>query len=58
VLLKKAVTWAACNWLFDALSLWIMLLAFGSVVNPDALLVSYGIANVAAAIPITPGDLV
>ncbi len=57
VLLKKAVTWAACNWLFDALSLWIMLLAFGSVVNPDALLVSYGIANVAAAIPITPGGL-
>jgi len=56
-LLRRAITWAACNWLFDALSLWIMLLAFGSVVNPDALLVSYGIANVAAAIPITPGGL-
>ncbi|WP_298346032.1 lysylphosphatidylglycerol synthase transmembrane domain-containing protein [Ferrimicrobium sp.] len=56
-LLKRAITWAACNWLFDALSLWIMLLAFGSLVNPDALLVSYGIANVAAAIPITPGGL-
>jgi len=56
-LLKRAIIWAACNWLFDALSLWIMLLAFGSLVNPDALLVSYGIANVAAAIPITPGGL-
>jgi uncharacterized protein (TIRG00374 family) len=55
--LRSAILWASLNWLFDALSLWIMLAAFGSIVNPDALLVSYGIANVAAALPITPGGL-
>ncbi len=57
VRLRSAVLWASLNWLFDALSLWIMLAAFGRLVDPDALLVSYGIANVAAALPITPGGL-
>src|SRR5205823_13011754 len=31
--------------------------AFGVRVSPDSLLVSYGLANVLAAIPITPGGL-
>ncbi len=57
VRLRSAVLWASLNWLFDALSLWIMVAAFGRIVDPDALLVSYGIANVAAALPITPGGL-
>lgn len=56
-LLRRATLWATLNWLLDAGSLWVMLLAFGRVVDPDSLLVAYGVANVLAAIPITPGGL-
>jgi len=56
-MLMRAVGWAAANWLFDAASLWVFITAFGYRVGPDALLVSYGLANVLAAIPITPGGL-
>jgi uncharacterized protein (TIRG00374 family) len=55
--LLRAVGWAAANWLFDAGCLWIFLAAFGTVVDPVSLLVAYGLANVLAAIPITPGGL-
>lgn len=55
--LAKAVAWAAANWLLDAASLFVFVGAFGHWVNPDGLLVSYGLANVLAAIPITPGGL-
>jgi uncharacterized protein (TIRG00374 family) len=56
--LLRAIGWAAANWLFDAGCLWIFLAAFGTVVDPVSLLVAYGLANVLAAIPITPGGLV
>jgi uncharacterized protein (TIRG00374 family) len=56
-LLYSAILWAAVNWLLVAASLWVFLLAFGSRVVIDALLVSYGLANVLAAIPLTPGGL-
>ncbi|MGH9057127.1 MAG: lysylphosphatidylglycerol synthase transmembrane domain-containing protein [Acidimicrobiales bacterium] len=56
-LLARAVGWACANWLFDAASLWVFVGAFGHWVNPDGLLVAYGLANVLAAIPITPGGL-
>ncbi|MGH9069395.1 MAG: lysylphosphatidylglycerol synthase transmembrane domain-containing protein, partial [Acidimicrobiales bacterium] len=56
-LLARAVGWAAANWLFDAASLWVFLLAFHHATSPDSLLVAYGLANVLAAIPITPGGL-
>lgn len=56
-LLLRLIGWASANWLFDAASLWVFLLAFGHVTAIDALLVSYGLANVLAAIPITPGGL-
>ncbi len=49
--------WAAANWLLDAASLWVFIGAFGQWVNPDGLLVAYGLAYVLAAIPITPGGL-
>lgn len=52
-----ALTWAALNWLFDAACLWVFILAFGHVVSPIGLLVAYGLANVLAAIPITPSGL-
>jgi uncharacterized protein (TIRG00374 family) len=55
--LARAVGWAAANWLLDAASLFVFLGAFGKWVNPDGLLVAYGLANILAAIPLTPGGL-
>jgi uncharacterized protein (TIRG00374 family) len=56
-LMAAAVGWAAANWLLDAASLWVFVASFGHRVSPDALLVSYGLAQVLAAIPLTPGGL-
>lgn len=52
-----AFTWAGLNWLLDAGCLWVFLWAFGSPMSPIDLLVAYGLANIFAAIPITPGGL-
>ncbi|HEX3540481.1 MAG TPA: lysylphosphatidylglycerol synthase transmembrane domain-containing protein [Acidimicrobiales bacterium] len=56
-LLLRAAGWAAANWLFDAASLWVFVAAFGYRVSVVGLLVAFGLANVLAAIPITPGGL-
>jgi len=56
-LLLRAVVWASANWLFDAAALWVMVAAFHYRLGPDALIISYCIANIVAAIPITPGGL-
>jgi uncharacterized protein (TIRG00374 family) len=55
--LAWALVWASLNWLLDAASLWCFVAAFGSFVNPVELFAAYGIANVAGALPITPGGL-
>jgi uncharacterized protein (TIRG00374 family) len=56
-LLRRVAFWAALNWLFDAAALWIFLRAFNITMDIDALVIAFGIANVLAAIPITPGGL-
>jgi hypothetical protein len=56
-LVRRAVLWASLNWLLDAASLWSFLAAFGRFVNPFELFAAYGIANVLAVIPVTPGGL-
>jgi hypothetical protein len=56
-LLGRAVGWAAAFWLLDASSLWVFVAAFGHLMTPYGLLVAYGLANVLAVIPITPGGL-
>ena len=56
-LLGRAVGWAAANWLLDAASLWVFVAAFNHVISPIDLLTAYGLANILAAIPITPGGL-
>ena len=56
-LLGRVVLWAALNWLFDMAALWVFLRAFNTTMPIDAIIVSFGIANVLAAIPITPGGL-
>lgn len=56
-MLGRALLWAAANWLLDAASLWVFLYAYGTPVFPIDLLVAYGLANILAVIPITPGGL-
>ena len=57
VLLGRVIGWAAANWLLDAAALWVFLRAYGGSVSVDGLLIAFGIANIAAVIPITPGGL-
>jgi uncharacterized protein (TIRG00374 family) len=56
-LLKRVVLWASLNWLLDAASLWVFLRAFDGSLEIDALLIAFGLANIFAVIPITPGGL-
>jgi uncharacterized protein (TIRG00374 family) len=56
-LVGLAIAWATVNWLLDAASLWVFVAAFGFKLPVVGLVVSFGLANVLAAIPITPGGL-
>ncbi len=55
--IRGGIGWATANWLLDAASLWVFLWAFGPRVPLDSLLVAFGLANVLAIIPLTPGGL-
>jgi hypothetical protein len=56
-LTRRAIGWAAANWILDAASLWVFVAAFSHFISPVDLLLAYGLANILAAIPITPGGL-
>ncbi len=56
-LLARTAGWAAANWLLDAAALWVFLTAFGPAPDIDAVLVAFGIVNVAAVIPLFPGGI-
>jgi len=56
-LLRRAIAWAAANWLLDAASLWVSIAAFGKFASPIDVLVAYGLANILAVIPVTPSGL-
>ena len=56
-LLLRVGGWAAANWLLDAAALWVFLRAYGASADIDALIVAFGLVNVLAVIPITPGGL-
>ena len=56
-LLARVTGWAAANWLLDAGALWVFLRAFGGSMPIDGLIISFGLANVIAVIPILPGGL-
>jgi uncharacterized protein (TIRG00374 family) len=55
--LRTSALWATASWGADAASLWVFLAAYGHRVNPDGLLVAYGVANLVAILPISPGGL-
>lgn len=54
-LVQRAAFWASLNWLLDAAALWVFIRAFGETANFIGVLVAFGLANVLAVIPITPG---
>jgi len=56
-LLTRVLGWALVNWLLDMFALWVFIRAFGGDVAPDALIVSFGLANILSVVPITPGGL-
>jgi uncharacterized protein (TIRG00374 family) len=56
-LLARIAVLAAVNWLLDAAALWAAVTAFGHTLGPIGLLIPYCIANVLAALPITPAGL-
>ena len=56
-MLVMAVLWATLNWLLDAAALWVFVAAYGFQLRLDGLIVSFGLANVVAVLPVTPGGL-
>ena len=56
-LIRRGLSWAALNWLLDAACLYACLLALHHPVDPIDVIVAYGVGNVLAAIPLTPGGL-
>lgn len=55
--LRRFALWASWNWVFDAASLWVFLAAYGWRAEPLGLVVGYGLANLVAGLPISPGGL-
>jgi uncharacterized protein (TIRG00374 family) len=56
-ILTASLLWASANWILDAASLWTFIWAFGYPLSPIDLFVAYGLANILAALPFTPGGL-
>jgi uncharacterized protein (TIRG00374 family) len=52
-----AMTWSTANWLLDAASLWVFLIAFGYRVDLGDMLLAFGLAHTLAILPITPGGV-
>lgn len=55
--MRRSLGWATANWLLDAGSLWCFVASFGYYADPVLLFAAFGIANVAAALPVTPSGL-
>ncbi len=55
--MRRALLCAASYWLLAASSLWSFIAALGHHANPVVLFAAFGMANVAAALPVTPGGL-
>lgn len=54
---KAFLLWATLNWILDAAVLWTFLAAYDQPINPIPLLLAYCAANLAAAVPLTPGGI-
>lgn len=56
-MLVSALVWSVLNWLLDAASLWVFVVAFGYRVDVGEILVAFGLANTLAILPLTPGGV-
>ncbi|GAA3286200.1 hypothetical protein GCM10017708_01090 [Arthrobacter citreus] len=55
--LGAAVLLASLRYLLSAACLWVLVAAYGHVLNPGELLLAYSLANLVALAPLTPGGL-
>lgn len=55
--LASVVGWSAVNWGLDVAVVWLLFRSTGETVPLGVILVGYGVANLGAAVPITPGGL-
>jgi uncharacterized protein (TIRG00374 family) len=55
--LGRVLLGSTAAWVLDASSLWVFLRAFGGSLDVVSLMVAFGLANIFAVIPITPGGL-
>jgi uncharacterized protein (TIRG00374 family) len=56
-LLLRLIAWSTAQWTLDMAALWVFLSAFEIRLDPLTLILVFGAANIAAAVPITPGGL-
>ena len=56
-LLVRVSSWSLLNWTLDIAALYVFVRAFGGSVSIVGLVISFGLANIFASIPITPGGL-
>ena len=56
-LLRRVLMWSLLNWGLDIVALFVFIRAFGGSVDITGLVISFGLANIFASIPITPGGL-
>lgn len=53
----RAAGFAVSQWIADAASLWIFIAALGVLLEPDSLMIAFGVANLSAILPLTPGGV-
>jgi len=56
-LVRRLLGWSIAQWTLDMAALWVFLSAFNIRLNPLVLILVFGAANIAAAVPVTPGGL-
>jgi uncharacterized protein (TIRG00374 family) len=55
--LARIVAWSAVNWSMDIAALWLVFIALDQPVTLSVLLIGFGVSQVGAAIPVTPGGV-
>jgi uncharacterized protein (TIRG00374 family) len=55
--LARIVGWSAINWSGDIAALWLVFVAIGEPVTIPTVLIGFGVSQVGAAIPFTPGGV-
>lgn len=55
--LARIVAWSAVNWSVDIAALWLVFIALDQPVTISVLLIGFGVSQIGAAIPLTPGGV-